>query len=151
MAKSKKKKAVAKPVKKKAKKKAGVKKAGRSIRNVTPVLLTTGATAESIVPVTYVLTKSNDVVLKRMYIGDTKIDLEVDQDPNDPNRFLTRGSKKYMCINENEGLKVFITADGNAGGFWSLEISRSGSALSSNPIRETTDNNGCLNHNEYHD
>jgi hypothetical protein len=113
-------------------------------------ITTTGAFANSLVPITYTLTKSNDVILKRLFIGHTKIDLEVDQDPTDPNKFETRGSKKYMCINEDNGLNVVVRAEGNEGGSWSLEINRSGKTLKSNPIKKSTDGNGHLDHNNFH-
>ncbi len=116
----------------------------------TAFVATAGATSDSLVPVTYTLTKSNDVVIKRLFIGDTKIDLEVDQDPGDPNKFATHGSKKYMCINDTQGLKVVVRADGKAGGSWSLEIERAGAALADNPIEEETDANGNLDHNKFH-
>src|SRR5688572_13123008 len=132
------------------KKKATAKKKNASPTARMNMITTVGAFSDSLVPITYVLVKSNEIELKRLYIGDTKIDLELDQDPNDPNRFATRGSKKYMCINDDEGLKVVLRADGNAGGGWSLEINRSGVALGDNPIEEFVDGQGHADHNSFH-
>ena len=131
-----------------AKKKTAKKKKSDSFERTS--FTTVGAFSLSLVPITYALTKSNDVELERLFIGDTKIDLELDQDPNDPNRFATRPSKKYMCINDDEGLRVVMFAGGNSGGGWSLEISRAGIPLGDNPIEESVDSQGRADHNAFH-
>lgn len=107
------------------------------------------------VEVKYDLVVSNDVSVRELYIGYTKILLKKDQDPEDMNHFSS-GLNSYICSWRAEGLKVIVIADGMTGGFWRLRVSvKSGGSetfkeLSDNPIQKNTDNMGHLDHNQFH-
>jgi hypothetical protein len=98
------------------------------------------------VPVTYTLEKSSDVAFLSLSIGLVHIDLDADQDPSNPDSFATRNRKKYVCLQEDDGIRVTARAKGKAGGKWSLNVTISGTALGDNPIEESTDGNGRLDH-----
>lgn len=107
-----------------------------------------GVTGKSVY-VTYTLTASDaNVAFAFLSIGYTIIDLVADQVPGNPWSFKSRGPHEYLGLQENDGILVSVNATGKAGCSWTLEISIDGTALSDNPIKETTNLNGYLNHNQ---
>ncbi len=83
-------------------------------------------------------------------IGFTPIDLAADQDPSDANTFTTKGSKKYTCLKEADGIQITCRANGKSGGSWTLTVQLDGTPLGDNPIEEETDGNGHLDHDKKH-
>ncbi len=102
-----------------------------------------------IVAVTYSLSISSNVTLpdNGFSIGYTNIDLNHDQD-SDPNNFSTKGTQKYLCLLEDDGLQVTLYAGGMAGDFWTLTIQVDGVPLLTHPIKVYTDSNGHLDYNK---
>ncbi|KIO77727.1 hypothetical protein TH53_07245 [Pedobacter lusitanus] len=102
-----------------------------------------------IVAVTYSLKKSANVTFLEngFNIGYTNIDLLKDQDSN-PDNFSTKGTQKYLCLQEDDGLQVTLYAGGMTGDFWTLDIQVDGVALAANPIKVYTDNKGNLDYNK---
>lgn len=102
-----------------------------------------------IVAVTYSLKKSANVTFldNGFSIGYTHIDLVNDQD-QDPDHFSTKGSQKYLCLQEESGLQVTLYAGGMSGDFWTLDIQVDGVPLIANTIRVYTDTNGNLDYNK---
>lgn len=102
-----------------------------------------------IVAVTYSLKKSSNVTFPEngFSIGYTNIDLAQDQDSN-PDNFSTKGSQKYLCLLEEDGLQITLYAGGLSGDFWTLDIQVDGIALAANTIRVYTDTKGNLDYNK---
>ncbi|QNK64343.1 hypothetical protein H7F33_07630 [Pedobacter sp. PAMC26386] len=102
-----------------------------------------------IVAVTYSLKKSANVTFLEngFSIGYTNIDLTHDQDINSDN-FSTKGTQKYLCLQEDEGLQVTLYAGGMSGDFWTLDILVDGVPLIANTIKVFTDNKGNLDYNK---
>jgi hypothetical protein len=102
-----------------------------------------------IVAVTYSLKKSANVTFLEngFSIGYTNIDLAQDQDSN-PDSFSTKGSQKYLCLQEDDGLQVTLYAGGMSGDFWTLDIQVDGVPLAANTIRVSTDAKGNLDYNQ---
>lgn len=107
------------------------------------------------VEIKYDLVVSNDVSIRELYIGYTKILLKKDQDTADMNHFSS-DLNSYICSWRAEGLKVVTIADGMAGGFWKLKISMKNSVdgnfkdINDSPVTVRTDNMGHLDHNQFH-
>lgn len=102
-----------------------------------------------IVAVTYSLKKSSNVTFLEngFHIGYTNIDLSHDQD-SDPDNFSTKGSQKYLCLLEEDGLQVTLYAGGLSGDFWTLDIQVDGVPLAANTIKVYTNAKGNLDYNQ---
>ncbi|PJJ80179.1 hypothetical protein [Mucilaginibacter auburnensis] len=102
------------------------------------------------VKITYKLVKTGDVSMADLSIGHTPIDLKKDQDKTDNNVFQSKNDSQYLGLWEGNGILVTAHANGKAGGNWKLTISVNGTPLNDDPIKESTDGNGHLDHNAKH-
>jgi hypothetical protein len=104
------------------------------------------------VDVSYTLTKSDDVTIAEhsFVIGGTPIDLDGDEDDDDPNKFASPDGQPYNCTQDADGLQVTLRATGHRGSSWTLNVTVDGSPLHDNPITVEADNKGRLNHDQTH-
>lgn len=108
------------------------------------------------ITIQYDLTSTEGVTFETLTLGYKTINLTADQDPSNPNHFSASGSKSYKGLLTPEGVKTVVLANGGPGEHWDLTISikKAGetkfTALTDCPITETSNANGRINHDSFH-